>query len=448
MSKPAAKAAGKPAGKAAKPSGKAGKKGQVEEEEKAPPGPPVYPVKGFEPTQICVIDNGAWQTKAGFAGEILPRTMFPTVVGAHRNKGVAIAMGGKDCYVGHACEERRGMLDVRHPIRDGVVQNWDDMERLWASTIYDELRIASDQHAFLITESALNPRDNPGSREKTTELFFEGFAVEGLYLSVNSVLSLYAAGLTTGVVVDSGRDMSMAVPIHEGYTLTRQITTSKVAGQAVTEYLIQLLAEKGYRFTTRSELDIVTDIKETQCYVPMDRAGAAAEVESQATQYALPDGQEIKLDVERYQCGEYLFDFGLPSGGGEPYTLLDERDERVESKVSRGLSTLLYDSVMMCEPPLRTRLYNNVVLAGGGTLFAGTRDRLHHELLKMYREAHPTENAEGAIREDGIRESAQRAYSAWVGGSMLGMLPMFPHMLIQKQEYNDIGDNVVHCKCF
>lgn len=194
----------------------------------------------------------------------------------------------------------------------------------------------------------------------------------------------------------------------------------------------------------------MTNIKETQIYVPTDRATAEADIEGQSTQYQLPDGQEIKLDAERYLCGEYLFNFGLPNpdGGQEPYTLLDERDDRVESKVSRGLSTLLYDAVTMCEPGLRPRLYNNVVLAGGGTLFAGTRDRLHSELLKMYREAHPTENAEGAIREDGIRESAQRAYSAWVGGSMLGMLPMFPHMLIQKQEYNEIGESVVHCKCF
>lgn len=319
--------------------------------------------------------------------------------------------------------------------------------------IYDEFRIVSDQHAFLVTESALNPRDHQRSREMTTELFFEGFAVEGLYFAVNSVLSLYASGLTTGVVVDSGRDMSMAVPIHEGYTLIWQISTSGVAGQAVTEYLIQLLAEKGYRFTTASELDIVTNINETQCYVPIDRASVEADVEGQSTQYQLPYGQEIKLDAERYLCGEYLFNFGLPNKGKgtyfqSPFTLLDERDEVVESKVQRGLSTLLYNSVTMCEPSLRPRLYNNVVLAGGGTLFAGTRDRLHSELLKMYREAHPTENAEGAIREDGIRESAQRAYSAWVGGSMLGMLPMFPHMLIQKQEYNEIGESVVHRKCF
>eukprot|EP01062_Namystynia_karyoxenos_P009549 TRINITY_DN1337_c0_g3_i1.p2 TRINITY_DN1337_c0_g3~~TRINITY_DN1337_c0_g3_i1.p2 ORF type:complete len:484 (+),score=153.34 TRINITY_DN1337_c0_g3_i1:114-1454(+) len=438
--KPAAKAASKPPAKAGQ------KKG--EEEDKPPPGPPLFPVKHFEPTQICVIDNGAWQTKAGFASEIVPRTVFPTVVGAHRNKGVAVAMGGKDCYVGHACEERRGMLDVHYPIKDGCIVNWADMERLWASTIYEELRIAPDQHAFLITESALNPRDHRRARERMTELFFEGFAAEGLYLAVNSVMSLYAAGLTTGVVVDSGSDMSMAVPVHEGYALTRQITTSPVAGAAVTNYLVAQLAEKGYRFTTANELDIVTNIKETQCFVAEDYEQALEEGEAQATTYALPDGQEIRLQAERFRCGEYLFNFGLMHGETQKYTLLDEKDEQVESRVNVGLSTLLYESIYMCEPALRPRLYNNVVLAGGATMFAGTKRRLHDELLRMYREAHPTENAECAIRPDGIRESAQRAYSAWVGGSMLGMLTMFPHMLIQKQEYNEMGESVVHCKCF
>eukprot|EP00756_Hemistasia_phaeocysticola_P025978 Hpha_TRINITY_DN16035_c2_g4::TRINITY_DN16035_c2_g4_i1::g.120374::m.120374/K05692/ACTB_G1; actin beta/gamma 1 len=432
---------------ATKPGGKGGQK-KGEEEEKPPPGPPIFPVKHFEPTQVCVIDNGGWQTRAGFASEILPRCMLPTVVGAHRNKAVAVAMGGKDCYVGHACEERRGMLDVRHPIKDGVVVSWADMERLWASTIYDELRIAPDQHAFLVTESALSPRDHRRARERTTELFFEGFAAEGLYLAVNSVLSLYAAGLTTGIVVDSGRDLSMAVPVHEGYALTRQITTSPIAGAAVTEYLVDQLAAKGYRFTTANEMDIVTHIKETQCYVPQDYKQSISEMDQQATKYALPDGQEIRLEAERFRCGELLFNFGLKEGKNLTFTLLDEKDERVESRVKPGLSTLLYESVTMCEASLRPRLYNNVVLAGGATMFEGTKDRLHSELLRMYRDAHPTENAEGAIHPDGIRESAQRAYSSWVGGSMLGMLTMFPHMLIQKQEYNELGPGVVHCKCF
>ena len=410
------------------------------EEEEAPIQ---YSVKSLDPSQVCVLDSGGWTTKAGFAGEVMPRSIFPTVVGQPRNQGVTIGMGAKECYLGYQCSERRGILSNSSPIKDGIIQNWDDMEKLWAETIYNDLSIPTDKHSFLVAESAIQPLVAKNARERTAELFFEGFAAEGLYLTVNAVLSLYAAGLTTGTVIDSGADLTLSVPIHEGYSLTRQVTKSHVAGSAITKFLVQKLAEKGYTFTTPDEIDIVTNIKETLCYVTEEFAKPRSQ-----EAYILPDGTELKLGDEAFRSTEYLFDFGLMDGTSEPFQLTTETEDVISSSVSKGISGLVYDSVTKCESSLRPILLNNIVMAGGTTLLEGAKDRLLRDLYTLHREAHPTENTTDVIREGAIKANANRHLSSWMGGSMLGMLSMFPYMLIQKEEYNDVGPGIIHIKCF
>ena len=408
---------------------------------------PPYSIKQFQPGQICVLDSGGWSTKVGFAGEVMPRSTFPTMVGQPRNQGVTMSTGMKECFVGHKCVDMRGILSTASPIKDGVVENWADMERLWAATIFDELHIQPDCNAFLVSESAIQPLVAKDARERTAELFFEGFAAEGLYLAASAVLSLYASGLTTGMVVDSGSDLTLTVPVHEGYTLTRQITTSKVAGAAVTRYLIQMLAEKGYDFTTPDEVDIATRIKETMGFVS-GGGGGSTSPSDQTDVYMLPDGTELKLGQERSKCAQYLFDFGLADDTSQPYQLVTETDEAIDSSVNVGISSLLYSSITQCESYLRPTFLNHVVMAGGTTLFDGARERLYKDLYTLYREAHPTENVAEIIREGAVKGNPNRAISAWIGGSMLGMLSMFPHMLVQRGEYNDVGPAIVHTKCF
>eukprot|EP01059_Diplonema_ambulator_P037538 TRINITY_DN9979_c0_g1_i2.p1 TRINITY_DN9979_c0_g1~~TRINITY_DN9979_c0_g1_i2.p1 ORF type:complete len:415 (+),score=53.98 TRINITY_DN9979_c0_g1_i2:59-1246(+) len=391
---------------------------------------------------VCVLDSGGWSTKAGFAGEVVPRSVFPTVVGKPRNQGVTIGIGGKECYVGHQCVGLRGSLNVVRPIRNGLVESWDDMEKLWATTVFDDLAIPPDTHNFLVTESAIQPLTAKKARETTTELFFETLAAEGFYLATNAVLSLYSAGLTTGIVLDSGHDLSLAVPVHEGYTLTRQISTSNIAGKAVTDYLIKLLGEKGYGLTTEEEVDVATEVKETMCYVRDAGFGGGDGM------FVLPDGTDLILKEERHRCVESLFNTGIITGRPVQFTLTTETDEQIQSSVTTGISTLLYDSITQCELSLRPALVNNIVAAGGTTLIPGTTDRVLRDIYTLYREAHPTENTQEIIKENAVHANQNRHLSPWIGGSMLGMLSMFSHMLVHKKEYNEVGPAIVHTKCF
>ncbi|KAG7269798.1 hypothetical protein CRUP_001878 [Coryphaenoides rupestris] len=160
------------------------------------------------------------------------------------------------------------------------------------------LGVDPEDHPVMLTEAPMNPAE---SRARAVEVIFDRFGVPFVYVAVQPVLALYAAGRCTGVVFDSGDGVSHSVPVFEGYSLPHAIQRFPLAGHDVT---LHLRKEQGVCLRTSAELEIVREMKERCCRVALDyeaeltsstTGGAAGEMS-----YTLPDGQVLCLASERF----------------------------------------------------------------------------------------------------------------------------------------------------
>ncbi len=231
------------------------------------------------------MDEGTWEcgvvlaltlslrgrfVKCGFAGTNFPAAIFPSMVGRPIMRYEVNAVEGievKDIMVGTEAQKLRQMLQITYPLDNGIIRNWQDMEHVWDYTFNERLKVNPKGAKILLTEAPMNPKQN---REKMIEVMFEKYGFDAVYIAIQAVLVLYAQGLLTGVVCDSGDGVTHIVPVFQGFSLPHLTGRLNVAGRSITKYLIKLLLLRGYAFNRTADADTVREIKEKLCYVGYD----------------------------------------------------------------------------------------------------------------------------------------------------------------------------------
>jgi actin-related protein 2 len=382
-------------------------------------------------TVVC--DNGTGFVKCGFAGDNFPTAVFPAMVGRPilRFEESIEEAELKDIMVGDECAKFRSALEVNYPVTNGIVTNWTDMFHLWDYTFNERLKINPKECQIMLTEPPMNPKQN---RVKMVETMFEKYGFQGCYVSIQAVLTLYAQGLLTGVVVDSGDGVTHVVPVYEGYCLSQNVQRLDLAGRDITNYLIKLMLLRGYAFNRTADFETVRQIKEKFCYVGYDlelEKKLALETTVLVESYTLPDGREIKIGAERFEAPEAMF------------------DPILADKEGLGIAELVFDTINKCDLDTRAEFYKHIVLSGGSTMYPGLPSRLEKDIKELYlKRVLNGDKSRLAKFKIKIEDPPRRKHMVFLGGAVLAdIMKDKPEFWMSKKDYHEKGIDFVLRKC-
>lgn len=353
--------------------------------------------------------------------------MFPSIVGRPQIRAEMESIEGtelKEIMVGDEAAAVRFALKLGHPVENGIVQNWEDMQHLWNYTFYEKLDIQPDAYKLMLTEAPSNPVSN---RRKTLEVLFEKYGFNSCHMAIQAMLVLYAQGLFTGVVLDSGDGVSHAVPVYEGFVPSHLIRRLNVAGRHITKYLIQLMQLRGYSFNRTADFETVREIKEKLCYVAYDIKQERALANNTTVlieKYTLPDSTVIKIGRERFEAAEALFQPELVDSSGD------------------GLSDMVFNMIQEADMDTRPAYYKHIVLSGGSSMYPGLPSRLEKDIKDLYLEKIVKGNKEGLKRlKLRIEAPPRRKHMVYLGASVLGdlMKERNEEFWITRRQYEEGG---------
>ncbi|CAK9276273.1 unnamed protein product [Sphagnum jensenii] len=406
-----------------------------------------------------VIDNGTGYTKMGFAGNVEPCFIVPTVVAvnesflgqtANQSKGGLSAfhsagvMADLDFFIGEEALARThaNAYTLSYPIRHGQIENWDTMERFWQQCIFNYLRCDPEDHYFLFTESPLTAPEN---REYMGEIMFETFNVPGLYIATQAVLAL-AAGYTTsklemtGVVVDAGDGMTHVVPVADGYVIGSSIKSIPVAGRDLSIFVQQLMRERGERVPPEDSLDVARRVKEAYCYTCADIVKEFGKHDKEPSKYIKQwtgfnskTGAPFSCDVgyERFLAPEVFFS-----------------PEIYSSDFTVPLPEVVDKCIQSAPIDTRRALYKNIVLSGGSTMFKDFQRRLQRDIKKLVdaRSLASETRSGGDLKSQAVEVNVvghpMQRFAVWFGGSLLASTPDFYNACHTKAEYEEYGSSI------
>jgi len=261
---------------------------------------------------------------------------------------------------------------------------------------------------------------------------FESFNVRNFFLSPDPACSLYATGRTTGLVIDSGYELTTVTAISDGHILP-QARQERFGGRDLSDEIVRLFNSQSHSVlqntchhlgTTREE-GIAIYMKEEFCHVSPNLGGVVDSSSDEDKSYNLPDGSEIWFPAGLWQeTPEILFKNGgfkdvRPSLTTLALAVLTGHDGNIHCvKTDVSLSSV------------QEKLLSNIILCGGNAQFRGMPERLESEINALLGHAH---NGSSKPQVTGTRDTGCGTSLPWLGGSILTSLSTFESMWIPRE---------------
>ena len=380
-----------------------------------------------ESNAVIVLDNGSGYLKAGYANQTSPDICIPALVGREILRyGEKIDLNKiketkkkseqkklikqmikerhlKEIMIGDEIVGFRSLLELSHPVTEGIITDEEDLFKLWDYTLTQKMGIEDpSEKKIIVTEAPLNPISN---KIKIFEILFEKIGVGAINIEPQAKCSLFAEGIDTGIVLDSGDGVTHCIPVSDGAILKHNIERMDIAGRHITEYLVRLLQKKGYAFNSSADFDFVRELKEKYCFVSNDIENdrrLERETSFYNSYHLLPDETRIRISDEKFEAPEILFN---PSLIGKEYD---------------GIPYMMMKSINKCPIDCRKGLYSGIVLSGATTLFPGFASRIENEIKKLYKETALKLAKEKKIKINiNVIDSPKRKYSVFIGASII-----------------------------
>jgi len=328
----------------------------------------------------------------------------------------------------------RSILDLKYPIREGIIKDEEELELLWDYAINKKLGIKKENFessSVMLTEAPHNPIKN---KEIMAVTLFEKMGIGSFNIEAQAKLTLINEGKTSGLVVDSGDGVTHCIPVTHNLIDHNNIVRLNIAGRHITEYLIRLLQIKGYAFNSSADFETVREIKEKFCMVSanidQDRK-LDRETTFYNSFYKLPNSKVIKISNEKFEAPEIMFN---------PMLIQNELP---------GIPEMIIKCVQKCAMDNRKDLYKSIILSGANTLFAGFASRLETEVHKKYsKEVLKDENKKAKI-DINIIDNPNRQFAVFLGACFLAdyYCKNNPGYWITKKEWEESGTQILYKKC-
>ena len=362
-----------------------------------------------------IIDVGSGVTKVGFGGEDGPRNIFPSLVGIPKMAGLKVGMEQKERYVAEEAISNSEFMNFYSPIQRGEVVDWDKFETLMHYLLYNQIEVVPEDMSILITETPLSSKKN---RAKISELLFEKFNVQKCHIANSSMLGLFSYGKSSGIVVDSGYNVTSTVPVYEGFPLVYASQKINLGGEDLSNKLLDIIKDKldkTYK-AIKGKL-LAEDIKDKMGYVSMNIKQEEEKIEKK---YTLPDSKELVMGNELFEVNEILFNPG-------------------ENPELKSITDMVVESLNLCDDDVKKDINESVCLIGGTTLMKNFPERLKVEL---------SDNKDFGMYN--MTTCSERQFSTWIGGSIMSSLDNFHYLWVSKEEFDENGKSLVaiDSKCF